>query len=660
MVRINCSFLIVVIICVFFIAGCGVSNSTLATFGDEKITLKEFEESCVKNYGNWDSCATSTLEERKEYLDLLLKFRMKVKEAYARGLDKKPEIRSEIDSNNQIVAQTYIIEKEVYEPGLKKYYDRRSEELRASHILIQLRRGAKPDDTLEAYKRAVDIISKLKSIPFDTLAYNYSEDPSAKTNYGDLGYFTAGRMVPEFEDACYSLKVGEYTKKPVRTTYGYHIIKLTDRRPNRGYVRLSHIIVKFDESANDSVAKKDTAWMIYEKLKSGGNFSDLVKAYSEDRITAMRDGDLGYYEYVRIPQNLADDFYKMPVGWVSEPVKFTYGYQIFKITDKKPIPSFDESKKDIREQYQQYLKTDYQNYLNNLKVKYEVSIDSATVIKALSYVDSTKRIKDETWRESIPYELLNKPVITSKNVIWTTQKLFEEGLKNDETKLYQMNRNNTWLLIKKLIDKVVLENHVKNVAGKYPALNNMLKEFEEGILLFHIEQEEVWKKVVVNDSVLKEYYELHKDNYRWPNRVNFAEIFVLSDSAAKAIYKKLKKGKDFMAMAEECTNRAGYKDKKGEWGLKPFDYNELSRKASTMPVGGISEPFKYENGWSIVKNLAIDSARVKTFEEAMPEVASAYQDEASKKREQEFVEFLKQKYPIKINEEVISRAFARK
>jgi peptidyl-prolyl cis-trans isomerase SurA len=188
-----------------------------------------------------------------------------------------------------------------------------------------------------------------------------------------------------------------------------------------------------------------------------------------------------------------------------------------------------------------------------------------------------------------------------------------------------------------------------------------MKEYKEGILLYRIEQDEVWKKTMVNDSLLKEHYNKTKENYRWPDRVNFAEIYVLKDSIAKALYKQIrKKPKNFSKIAQERTNRPDYREKRGEWGLQSFTFNDLSRRASKMAVDSVSEPFRFQGGWSIIKTLAIDSSRIKNYEEAMPEVASAYQDAASKEREREWIESLEKKYPIEIQKELLAKAFKGK
>jgi peptidyl-prolyl cis-trans isomerase SurA len=243
---------------------------------------------------------------------------------------------------------------------------------------------------------------------------------------------------------------------------------------------------------------------------------------------------------------------------------------------------------------------------------------------------------------------------------FTVKDFAEKVTTVNEYRKYTLTPANIWILVAKLEEVMAIEQHARLAVARYPVLTQLLKEYEEGALLYRIEQDEVWKKVIVNDSLLKEYYTVHREEYRWPDRVNFVEIQLLSDSAAKAVYRKVQRGKDFLNMAGEYTNRSGYKDKKGVWGFQPYSFNELYTKASTMSIDSITAPFQYQSGWSIIKVLGKDSAQVKTFEEAHPEVASAYQETTSKQREQQWVEELRKKHPVIIHKEVLTEAFKRK
>ena len=646
---------------VILFIGCGASNPILATIGDEKITLRSFEDNFVKNNGGWDTSAATSFEDRQKFLDLLVQFKLKVKEARAQGLEKDSAIVSEMDSYNTSVAQSYMIEKEVVEPGVQKFYDRKKEEIRASHILFRLQRNATPEDTLMAYIRAVNAIDQIPYTPFDSLASRYSEDPSVKSNHGDLGFFTSDRMVPEFGDACFLLKPGEYTKRPLRTQYGYHVIKVTARRQNPGSVRISHILLRFNESSSDTAAVRDTVWMLYKRLRSGAPFKEVMQKYSQDPQSVANNGDIGFYERDRIPPAVADVFYQLQIDSISEPMMFNYGYHIFKLTEKKALPSFVEMQKDLKNQYQQVrYQYDYKNYVEKLKAQYRVLIDSTVVNMLISKIDTTKTAGNENWKDTLSTEILQTTLIHCIGRPFKVKDFADKVITTNEYKSYRLTPANVWLLVTKFVDVVALEQHARHAAERHPVLAQLLQEYEEGTLLYRIEQDEVWKKVMVNDSLLREYYNAHMENYRWPERVNFAEIYTKTDSVAKVAYKKVKSGKDFMGVAQEYTNRLGYQEKKGVWGFQLFTFNDLSLKASTMAIDSITAPFKFETGWSIIKALGRDSAHVKTFEEAMPEVASAYQEVASKQREQEWIEALKKKYPVTINKEALTEAFKRK
>ena len=646
---------------VILFIGCGASNPILATIGDEKITLHSFEDNFVKNNGGWDTSAATSFEDRQKFLDLLIKFKLKVKEARAQGLEKDSTILSEMNSYNTSVAQSYMIEKEVVEPGVQEFYNRKKEEIRASHILFRLQKNATPDDTLMAYIRAMNAIDQIPSTPFDSLAVRYSEDRSVKSNYGDLGFFTSDKMVPEFGDACFLLKPGEYTKRPIRTQYGYHVLKVMARQPNSGSVRISHILLQFNGSSSDTAAVRDTAWMLYKRLKSGASFREVMQKYSQDPKSVANNGDIGFFEHDRIPPAIANVFFKLQIDSISEPMRFNYGYHIFKLTEKKGLPLFVEIQNDLKSQYQQLrYQYDYKKYVEKLKAQYRVLIDSATVNMLISKIDTTKTAGNGNWKDTLSTDMLKTTLIHCTDRPFIVKDFADKVTTTKEYKDYRLTSANVWVLVTTLVDVVALEHHAEHAAERHPELAQLLKEYEEGTLLYRIEQDEVWKKVVINDSLLKGYYKAHMENYRWPERINFAEIYTIKDSIAKVAYKKIIKGKDFLDVAQEYTNRSGYQEKKGVWGFQPFTFNELSLKASTMAIDSITSPFKFQTGWSIIKVLGRDSAHVKTFEEAMPEVTSEYQEVASKQREQEWIEVLKKKYPVTINNEALMETFKRK
>ncbi|MCX7984614.1 MAG: peptidylprolyl isomerase [Bacteroidetes bacterium] len=642
------------------LGGCSPSNPTVATIGDEKYTLREFENDYVKNNGGWEQCEKTTLEERKNFLDLMVNYRLKVKEAYDKGLLNDPELQKEIKLYRSSVAQSYILERELVQPAVQQFYERRKELVRASHVLIRVHPDAQPEDTAQAYERAMNIIAEVPYRSFDSLARQYSQDVSVQRNNGDLGYFTSGRMVGEFEDACYALKAGEYTKVPVRTQYGYHIIKVTDRCPNKGIMGIAHIVLEISEQM-DSAKVRDSIWAIYREIKSGLPFDTAAARYSMDYNSKYNGGFVGAYTRDRLATEVGTLLFNTPVDSVTEPVGFHYGYHIFKVKSLKPLPPFSELEKDLRTTYQQTrYQSDHKRLVDKLNREYNVRIVDSVLEKLSVAFDTTKTPAEKNWRDTVDVELLRAILIQTRANNYTVDDVLEKINNNQEMSGTQLTKTNVEKLVKKIAETAGLEQYALSRIPAYPELEKLLREYQDGIVLYRIEQEKIWNAITVNDSVLREFYEPRKEKYRWPDRVNFAEIYVLSDSLAKALYQRIKKGEDFLALAEKMTVRAGYKEKQGVWGFQAYTVNPLYERASKMAVDSVSEPFRYQAGWSIIKTLAFDSARVKTFEEATPELIGAYQDYMAEKLKQAWVQELRQKYQVKENMDVLREAFTRK
>lgn len=646
----------------FLVAGCaGSSPDVVARIGNDPLTLEDFEEQYSKNNGGWEKAAVSTIEDRERFLDLLVRFRLKVKQAYDTGLLADSSVRSELDGYEVTVASAYMIDKEIVEPKVREMYDRKREEVRASNILIRLEPTASPQDTLAAYNKAMKVLGMIPRYSFDTLAVTYSEDQSASFNRGDLGFFSVGRMVPEFEDVAYSLKVGEVTPVPIRTQFGYHIIKVTGRQQNRGAVRVSHILRRFKDDRSDTTAVMDSTWVIYNMLKGGANFAEAARQYSQDPGSGANGGDIGYYDRQRIPPVVAEIFFSTPLDSISSPLLMSYGYHIFKITGFTEMPKFQDAEKDLRQQYQQTrYNADYSRFVKSLLKDYRLVFDTLAIEDLCSALDTTKSLTATAWSDTLSSQLRKRTLFTCQNRAYTVSDFVDHVNNTGEFRGMVLVPKSVHYMIERMSEGKIVEEHARQVPKRYPAFSKLLKEYQDGILLYRIEQDEVWKKVVVNDSLLKVYYDMTKDKYCWPDRVNFAEIFLTSDSLAKAAYEEIKAGKAFEDVAEKYTMRSGYKEKKGVWGWTPNSANEFSRYAAILPVDSIPPPFEHPTGWSVIKVLGKDSAHTKTFDEAKPELMSSYQESASKLRQESWITELKQRYPVVLNKELLLQAFKRK
>src|SRR5436190_4721644 len=368
------------------------------TINGKPIKKSEFEAVYRKNNGKEVGTTTKSV---KEYVDLFSLFKSKVFEAESLGLDTLRTFKNELAGYRRQLAAPYLTDKNTNENLLTEAYERMKTEVRASHILVKLEETALPKDTLEAWtrihlirnavigklptasemanyekllKNTTEVSKQLKAkdssmyrariIPMRSIAETYkvsedkfqglaariSDDPSAVENKGDLNYFSALDMVYPFESAAYNTNAGEVSNV-VRTRFGYHILKVYDKRQSRGEMVASHIMVKFPKNGTeqDKANAKTKIDEIYAKLKGGQSFEELARQFSDDKQSADRGGQLQPFKGGRLPKAFEDAAFALKNnGDVSEPIQSPYGWHIIKRIDLKGVPAFNEVKSELK------------------------------------------------------------------------------------------------------------------------------------------------------------------------------------------------------------------------------------------------------------------------------------------------------------------------
>jgi len=342
----------------------------------EKVTKSEFLQIYLKNNPNpkYDEASMN------EYMELFKKFKLKVIEAEALGYDTIPKLKREYEGYKRQLAIPYLIDSAQNDSLVKEAYFRTLNEVRCSHILVKIDPTASPADTLAAYNRIMAIKARIeKGEDFASVAKgkNGSDDPSAATNGGDLGYFTAFQMVYSFEDVAYKTPVGRVSE-PFRTRFGYHIVKTTGLRPSRGSIRTAHLMISVpkdaDQTTKDNAKKKIDE--IYQKLKDGAKWEEMVSMYSEDPGTAKKGGELAPFgsgtTQRMVPEFEEAAFSIQNDGGYSEPVKTNYGYHIIKRIERKEVASFDAMKKELQTKVnkEERSKKTQDSFVRKLKVRY--------------------------------------------------------------------------------------------------------------------------------------------------------------------------------------------------------------------------------------------------------------------------------------------------
>ena len=350
----------------FLLAGKPTKDTTLFNYGNKSVTSKEFYKGFSKNK---DKGYVSKSSEVDEYLELYKKFKLKVQDAYDQGLDTTEEFKTELATYRKQIAKPYLTDKVVNEQLVNEAYERMKYEVKASHILIVVRPFASPQDTLLALSKINAIINKIDSgLSFENAAVEFSEDPSAQDNQGSLGYFTAFQMIYEFENHAFNTPVGKISKV-FRTEFGYHIVKVMDKRLSKGEILVRQIKIEMNPNPSQEEVLEAEAKIneVYKKLQSGEKFVSLVQQYSEDASSVLKNGELPLFSMtsVRYPENFKNTAFSLAKdGDYSSPIQTANGFHILQRVSLKPIDSLSK----IRGSILNKISRDSRQYRNTLAV----------------------------------------------------------------------------------------------------------------------------------------------------------------------------------------------------------------------------------------------------------------------------------------------------
>jgi peptidyl-prolyl cis-trans isomerase SurA len=507
------------------------TEPTLVKIGSESISTKDFAYVYDKNNGkSVDAYSKASLDE---YLNLYTKFKLRVVEAESMGLDTTAAFKSELAGYEKQLAQPYLTEKGVTEMLVKQAYDRMKEEIRASHILVLCSPDADPKDTLVAYNKITAIREKyLKGEDFGKLAVEYSEDPSAKTNKGDLGYFTALSMVYEFEEAAYSTKVGSVSK-PVRTKFGYHLVKVVDRRPSQGQIHVAHIMARYSQgmSKEDSILAKNKIDEIYKELQSGKDWNMLCSEFSDDVNSKANGGELQWFSTGKMIPTFENAAYTLATpGQYTKPIQTPYGWHIIKLLERKPLGTFAELEPSIRAKVTKDSRSDLNKkmLITRLKKENTFTENKKGIDYAISKADSSLLVGNWAFQQS---DKNNVTVFTINKNKYTAEDFFayifvnQRAVKNTTPSTYMRN-----VLYTNFVNASLVDYEEAHLSDKYVDYKMLSKEYHDGILLFQLMEEKVWNKASTDTAGLRKYFNENSSKYTWGERAH-AYIFSAIDQA---------------------------------------------------------------------------------------------------------------------------------
>ncbi len=632
---------------VIAIAQSNSSDPVLLRIDDKEVTRSEFEAIYKKN--NRDSAITR--EDLDEYIELFINFKLKVLEAEEMGRDTASAFKKELAGYREQLARPYMADKAITDSLVREAYDRMQFEVNAAHILIKLPSDPTPADTLAAHKKVMDLLKKVKANPagFDKLAATHSEDPSAKTNSGDLGYFTSMQMVYPFESLVYNTPQGEIGG-PVRTRFGYHIVQVKDRRPARGQIKVAHIMVRTEAGDPDEVQENNERRIreVYERLQSGDDFTDLARKFSDDRSSAARGGELPVFGTGKMVAEFEEVAFGIDEeGTYSEPFTSPYGWHIVKLIEKVPVSTYEEMEKELRNRISRDSRSDIPKaiFIAKRKAEYDFREDK----KALKpfYSDLDTSYFSGRWSPNEKTNKANKTLFTLDGKDYT-QADFNNFLKE------QMNPRRSAVDTKVLIDdsyqnfvtQSIMDYEDSRLEEKYPEFRALLNEYRDGILLFDLTDEKVWTKAVTDSAGLIDYYEANKEQFMWEERAGF-DIYTVEDEAtAKKVVKLLKKGKNQDDIRTAVNEKSALKVNV-QSGLK--EKADIPVLANVDWKPGVYGPIDSDGQMKVVHIKEIRPSMPKDISEARGLIAAGYQSYLEK----EWIETLRSKHKVELNQEVL-------
>ena len=608
------------------------NTSIVAVIGGHVLSQDEFRQEYDRN----NSFAASDSNAYEDFLEQYVDFRLKVLAAEASGYGEDPAMLNEIHTYRAAFARPYLVDREVLAPILMDYYEKKKEIVRASHIFTRLLPEMTAADSLLAYARTAALRdSVLQGMNFGDVALLYSEDPSAANpaspqGYrGDLGWFTAGMMIKSFEDRAYTEPIGEVSEV-FQSDYGYHVLKVHDRRPMVPNVRLSQILVRINGTAPESTAvARERIEAAKARLDAGQNFAYVASELSEEVNSRGRGGDVGFLSYLSrgIDSTFKEIAFNIDaVGDVTDIVQTGYGFQILKLTGRDTLGTYKQEFEDLRREAQNLPRMIRAEsaLAEDARNRYAVSLDTAALV---SLVAGVRRDSVRAHISAIaPGDSLGSVVIGRVgDSLYTASRLARfAGDRNNRAR----NGNTT-------VEQVV---HLGNAFLDFAAITHtamalededeefawIMQNFRDGLLLYKLMEDSVWAAASADTSALVAHYEARKERYMFPERHRIMEVFAYYDSVHEAAILELEAGMTWPEFYDYV--------RKDSVALIRFDTvlvegpsRSVYDRALGLEPGERSEIIPYRNGFLALYYDGVEPPRQKTFEEAKGEVIAELQ-----------------------------------
>jgi peptidyl-prolyl cis-trans isomerase SurA len=618
---------------------------TLFTYGPNKVSREEFLKAFRKN-----NAEGQTNEKAfRDYLDLYIRFKLKVQAARDLKMDTSQAQQQEIQVFRDQIADGFMTDEATLNRLIDEVLLRQEKDIHLGHIYLSVPPNPSAIELQRVWEKARGIHQRLEQgASFESQAREYSDDPAAATHQGDIGFITALVLPYALENAVYALTPGAFSA-PVQEGNGIHIFKHLGERKALGTVKVAQVLISFppDASTEQRTAASKLADSLYQLLKSGADFGKIALQYSADNLTYQTGGELqefgvGEYEpaFEAAAFTLAED------GEISAPIPTSYGYHIIKRLGRNTI--WAATNTDRREACKRAILENDRNAL--IRAALLARIKSETQFRPFS-IDSAAldRIADSLLqgkpmpvlpgiKESTPVMAYDAQQVNLG--VWTKQlsMMVELGTAS--------SAKSGHLLFKDFIESNLIEyyrSHLERFNKNFAA---QLQEFKDGNLLFEIMQRKIWDVAAADTAALEKYYEAHKSNYWWEPSAD-ALVVTASDEAVanEAVTSLTKNVKNWRTLIAQSNSAL-----QGDSGR--FELSQMPLPEGTQVQEGMVTPSMKNEADNIILFCYIlkvyPQKEPRSFPDAKGFVINDYQNEL----ENRWVTTLRSKYPVKVNEAV--------
>ncbi len=622
-------------------------SKVIMTIDGEPVYTKEFVRVYEKNL---DLVQDESQKSVDGYIDLFVDYKLKVAAAYAQGLDQKREYKKEFSKYEEQLSRNYLYEDKVTTDLAKQAYERGKYDLKAAHILVKTSYDDIPQDTLKAYNKIKEALVKARSgADFGKLAAEYSEEPGAAERGGELGYFSTFTMVHQFEDAAYETAVGDISDI-VRTQFGYHILKVEDKRERSPDITVSHIMISDREDAARTFNPEERINEINTLLKQGSKFEDLAKQYSEDKNSAKKGGELNRFGKGQLRskefENVA--FGLENIGDVSPPFKSEFGWHIVRLDKKHKHQTFEEQKEGLEKKVGEGPRSKIVTTAVNDKIKEKYTFKADSNYKAFFSSFVTDTILKKTWTYNEDFKEKDKGLLVIGGDYTATYGDFAAFLKELQYRK-GLPKNKDRLISDgyDLFETVQLKKYFRSELEKTnDEYASVISEYRDGLLIFDVMRLNIWDKAKKDTVATKAYYQANKEQYKWNKRIEADIISSSNEDMIKVASTMLSNGKtiDEIKAALNKDKAVNIIASSGKYELE--DQNLPEGFVAKM---GISKVYSQHGNFVVTNVKKINEPTVKTYEEVKGSVISDYQ----KQLEAEWMKGLRDTHNVVINKKAL-------